>query len=395
MANESPFLLTKVECPICKTVNEFETVRVGAYTERERDTDFCPTEIQWRHPRYQAYNPLAFFTAVCSNCYYSREFTKSFKEWKSDTNFRTYRLKTVKEKHLDQLATADSVIKRIGEAVDMSRYPNESAILKLHLAIFDEQLADHFSQLDLGRFYLRIGWVFRGLGKGDNPDQQFLGGLMLEIDNRCSITETALKNFRDEVDVLDRHVMSHFEADQISSQLQARLAPFRERFRDELKAFRDPVEQVESRMESLNQLIAEYRAASLGGEGTSGGGGFGQFESFAGFLLDLKKSWNGIVVNEQEALRRAVNYYSEAFVEGRGISAGNQQMQAAYLIAELSRRIGDFDGAKQYFNTTIKLGQEFVYQNRQDQSRTALARKILELAMEQGRENMRALKSAR
>ena len=393
MANESPFLLTKVECPICKTVNEFETVRVGAYTERDRDTDFCPTEIQWRYPRYQAYNPLAFFAATCSHCYYSREFTKSFKEWKNDSSFRTYRLKTVKEKHLDRLATADSVIKRMGEAVDLSRYPSESAILKLHLAIFDEQLGDHFSQLDLGRFYLRIGWVFRGMGKGDNPDQQFLGGLMVEIDNRCSIMETALKNFRDEVDVLDRHVISHFEADQISSQLQAKMAPFREKFKAELKALRDPVEQVESRMESLNQLIAEYRAATLGGEGTSDGGGFGQYESFAGFLLGLKKGWNGIVVNEQEALRKAVKYYSEAFVEGRGIATGNQQIQAAYLIAELSRRIGDFDGAKQYFNTTIKLGQEFIYQNRQDQSRTALARKILELAMEQGRENMRALKS--
>ncbi len=33
MANDSPFYLTRLECPICKTLNEFETVRVGAYVE--------------------------------------------------------------------------------------------------------------------------------------------------------------------------------------------------------------------------------------------------------------------------------------------------------------------------------------------------------------------------
>ena len=152
MANESPFYLTRLECPICKTLNEFETVRVGAYVEKGRDTDFCPLKVEWRYPKYQSYNPLAYFTATCSNCYYTREFNNSYKEWKNDGNFRTYRLKTVKEKHLDQLATADSVIKKMGQGIDLAEYPSESAILKLHLAAFDELFAERPSQLDLGRF---------------------------------------------------------------------------------------------------------------------------------------------------------------------------------------------------------------------------------------------------
>ena len=53
MPNDSPFFLTKIECPICKTVNEFETVKVGAYIENGRDTDFCPKEILWRFPKYE------------------------------------------------------------------------------------------------------------------------------------------------------------------------------------------------------------------------------------------------------------------------------------------------------------------------------------------------------
>ena len=159
MTNESPFLLFKVECPVCKTINEFEQVRVGAYTEGGRDTDFCPQQIDWRYPKYQAYNPLVFFTATCSNCFYTRELTHRYKEWKNDNAYRTYQLPTIKTKHLEQLSTADSPIKMMGDTMDMQRFPNESAIIKLHLAIFDALLADHGlhaqAGADVGREQLR------------------------------------------------------------------------------------------------------------------------------------------------------------------------------------------------------------------------------------------------
>jgi len=160
MANVSPFFTSRIECPICKTINEIETVRVGAYTEKGRETDFSPSAIEWRNPKYQSRNPLLYFTATCSNCFYTREFNNSFKEWKKDANFTTYKLKAVKPQHLDQLAVADSPIKRLGEAIEITRFPNESAIIKLHLAVFDEALAEHPVHLDLGRFYLRMGWIF-------------------------------------------------------------------------------------------------------------------------------------------------------------------------------------------------------------------------------------------
>ena len=111
-------------------------------------------------------------------------------------------------------------------------------------------------------------------------------------------------------------------------------------------------------------------------------------------LSSLTNAWGGIVTSEQEALEKAVVHYKKAFADGRNISPGNQQIQASYLIAELSRRVGDYDEARQYFTSTIKTGQEFVYRNRNDQTRTALARKILELAIEQGRLNLEASRPA-
>lgn len=393
MPNDNPFFLSKVECPICKTLNEFETIKVGAFVENQRDTDFCPIEVTWKFPRYRGYNPLVFFTATCSNCFYTREFTNKYKEWKNDNQFRTYRLQAVKAKHLDQLATADSVIRLMGEAIDLSRYPNESAILKLHLAIFDERLADHPDDLDLGRCYLRIGWVFRSLDKNENPNTQYLKGLMLELDKKFASMKNNHGNYISDIDEFMSHFNSHFANDKIPTDIQAQMLTYKEKMGEEASKVTEYFERTRTQFDSLAEVINEYKVVTLGGDGKTGSGTqVGDAPSLVDFLLGVRAAWSGAVVNETEALEKAIYHYKQALENGRSIAKGNQQIQATYLIAELSRRIGDYDGAKQYFNSTIKYGQEFIYQNRRDQSRTALARKLLELAIEQGKLNLAASK---
>lgn len=393
MSNDSPFYMSRVECPICKNNNEFETVKVGAYYENGRDTDFCPREITWRYPRCQGYNPLVFFTATCANCFYTREFTNAFKEWKNDQNFRMYRLKTVKEKHLAQLAVGDSVLRSIGQVIDINRYPNESAILKLLLAVFDEQLAERYSNLDLGRFYLRIAWVFRDLDKGENPGMKFVSGLMAEVDRQFAKLKESVDQCRGDLEAFERHLSSHFESSQLSTEIKSRIEPYRNQFSPELQELKKSIVDSGDRVTGFASLIDEYKMAAFGSEVTGGCTQFGQYRSFSEFLMSLRRVWDGVVTSEREAVEKAVFHYKEAFAGGRDISPGNQQIQASYLIAELSRRIGNYDEARQYFNSTIKHGQEFIYQNRKDPSRTALARKILELAIEQGKMNMEALRA--
>lgn len=388
MTSDSPFFLAKVECPICKTINEFETVKVGAYSEGERDSDFCPSSVTWRYPKYQAYNPLAFFTVSCSNCYYTREFTNKFKDWKNDTTFRTYRLKGIKEKHLELLATSDSVIKKMGDTINLGSYPNESAIIKLHLAIMDETLNEHASHLDLGRFYLRIGWVFRYLGVSEPPHLSAARGLVSQIENSFEHVQNSLAGFSTSLDEFKNFVSNQSSSGDLSTELQSNLLPFKEKFEAELIELKNHLGSCYDDSAKLRNLVEEYRSAALGrSDGT--GCEFGAHASFVDFLSELSTQWDGIACSENEALEYAINHYKQAFTNGKDIAAGNQQIQAAYLIAELSRRVGDYDGAKQYFNSTIKLGQEFIYENRREQSRTALARKILELAIEQGRANLK------
>jgi hypothetical protein len=394
MPSESPFLSLKVECPICKTINEFELIKVGAYQEGGRDTDFCPTEIFWRFPRYQGYNPLVFFTAMCSNCFYTRELTNEYRDWKNDNSFKTYRLKAIRDKHLEQLSTADSVVKQMGSRCDTAQFPNESAILKLHLAIFDEQLFEHHSRLDLGRFYLRIAWIFRQSSKTENPQTVMLRGLIQELEQGTDRLIKGVGQIGPELADFVGTVTSQFAMEQLPTNIASRVLPYREQFSAMLAEFREQMTSMENRATAVSRLVDEFKVAALGGDTAGEGQRFGSYASFADFLMAMQRLWPQVVTNEREALVKAVDHYKASFSAGRDIAPGNQQIQASYLIAELSRRVGNFDQAKQYFSSTIKTGQEFIYQNRQDQSRTALARKILELAMEQGRAALAASRPA-
>lgn len=394
MSEQSPFLIYKIECPLCKTINEFELIRVGAFTEEGRDTDFSPMNVKWRFPRYQAFHPLVFFAAMCSHCYYTRELTTKFKDWKNDNHFRAYRLKPTREIHLKQMEETDSVIKLMGDHVDASRYPNESGILKLLLAICDEQLAGHYNDLDVGRFYLRIGWVFREMDKGENPHLLTLKGLIYELDKAYVGVSGAIESFSTSASKMTSEVRAHFEADQLSADMASRMLAYKDKYDSTLSDLNNAASSSTESLGALRKLLDDYKSDLLGAEGDVSGVKYFSHSSFGEFLTLLSKSWDGIVTSEKEALEKAVSHYKKAFSDGRHISPGNQQIQASYLIAELSRRVGDYDEARQYFTSTIKTGQEFVYRNRNDQTRTALARKILELAIEQGRLNLEALKPA-
>ncbi len=384
MTQESPFFLTKVECPICKTINEYETIKLGAYTERDRDTDFRPTDRTWRNPRYQAHDPLLYFTATCSNCLYTREFTQKFKDWKNDSYFKTYRLKVVKQKHLELLAASESVIKQIGQKLDAVRYPGETAVLKLILAIIDEKFNEKQNDLDLGRFYLRIGWLFRGMSEGSDPNEACLKGHLVDISKRLSGLRGTLEGFNAQIEQVRNAMQLHVSDERFSTDVKSRLMPLKEKFDRELGGILETSGQIERRLTDLNNAASESLPTSS--ENKTGTGYF-NYAAFSDFLGELAQKAEGIPVDEKQALTYSVDYYMAAFTSGKDIDKGNQMIQAAYLIAELSRRIGAFEQAKEYFNTTIRAGQEFVYKHRNDQSRTAMARKILELAIEQGRDN--------
>ncbi|MEE9442124.1 MAG: DUF2225 domain-containing protein [candidate division Zixibacteria bacterium] len=386
MGMDSPLFLTKIECPVCGTINEFETIRVGAYTEGERQTDFCPTIIKWRNPRYQKYHPLLFFTVTCSKCFYTREFNNAYKEWSKDNNFRIYRQKVIKEHHMEELSSGDSFVNVIGQSIDHEKYPDESAILKMSLAAYDELLYDHPAHLDLGRFYLRIAWMFRFMNAGNAtvdkaPRPMHIDDIERAINDLNNWMTGLSRNTEYLINAVDAYCVQVAGS---NSEIESE----KENYTQLIESLKDLGSNGTAILNDLKVQLKVSKASAGVVAGSGSGEAFYNCGSFSEFLSGLRRYWDGIACSEMEAIRIAVKYYIAAFESGKQIAKGNPTLQAAYLIAELSRQIGDHDTARQYFNNTIKTGQEFINEIRGDRIRTALARKILEMAMKQGKKNL-------
>lgn len=394
MSNESPFFLTKVECPVCKTINEFETIKVGAYVEDDHDTDFCPKGRRWRNPKYEVYNPLLFFMATCENCFYTREFNQSFRDWKNDVSFRTYRQKGIQSRHLEALAVDGSVLKMLGERLDPHGNPFGTAVVKFLLGVYDELLNEHPHKLDIGRFYLRIGWLFREHLGGANPTTLQSAHFAHDIEKACAKLRQAKDALAANVSSVSDLISAAFGKREGAMEQSAEFATVGESLKNNLARIAELQAALNDSIASMGQTVEENSRVlhQRQGNGQAGVIGFGGYPSLEDFLRQVKSRWEFAPLNEHDALMYAIEFYKSALEDGHEIQPGNQQIQATYLIAELSRRVARHVEAKLYFNNTIKAGQQFIFENRNDQTRTALAKKITELALAQGKANLAAIK---
>jgi tetratricopeptide (TPR) repeat protein len=387
MRDDIPYYMHKVECPVCKAINEFETIKVGAYEESGRDTDFRPIGIKWKNPKYQKFNPILFFMATCSNCYFTREYTPKFRDWKSDYAFRSYRLKPMKSQHVIMLAEDESILRSLGESLDSQGYPLQTAISKLLLGIFDELLSNKPINLDIARYFLRIGWLFRESTSGESAMQN-------AVLSHASAVEDRVRGLGIVFDSLDKARLSlRPSLDDLVEQSSQAAKPVVEEIQDgcqqALAFLAGASEQLESAISTLKKAV-QISSESVNGiyDGEALASSFAGQEPYTEFLRNLRESWELVPMSEHDALRFALQFYKKSYETGHEVSAGNQQIQVEYLLGELCRRLGRRDEAKRYFNNTIKSAQEFIYRYKGDATRTALARKILEMALAQGKLNL-------
>ena len=381
MANaQEPFSILKVECPVCGSINQYADIRPMSYRETGNDTDFCPLGRVWHNAAYQAYDPLWFFMASCAKCFYTRECTPEFTGWAKDATFKTYRQAGIREKHLAAAAAQNGIVQFLGSHIDAEKYPAESAIIKFVLGIYDELTTDRTSSLNVGRYFLRTAWLFRSQGT--------------PVDTQGS-TAALLKRWRAMVADADHALRAYdHKVAGIKTMFASDVAPM---LKDATEArVRDRsgevVQEMSASIAALLRSHAELAAVCDGVElavpaAASGGSAFHAFASFDQFLLKAKQLWNGVPVTEHEALLRACEYYKQAYETGSDVKEGVGQVQVAYLIAELSRRTGDFATADQYFNTMLKVGGQLASSRTENAATVNRTRKLLELGREQARLN--------
>jgi uncharacterized protein (DUF2225 family) len=393
---DSPFFMTKVECPVCSQINEFENIKAGAYTETGRDTDFCPKGRRWANPEYQRVNPLLYFMTTCPNCFYTHEFNESFKEWKKDQPFVTHRLSLIRERHKGELKQEESLINRLGQALDPQGHPFESAVIKLVLGIYNEKMTEKPNVLDLGRYFLRIAWLYREHQEAKATPHKMEKLDLTSLEKTLRALQSNFQNHEDKIYDLKNSVDACFCNPMGVDESGQKREEFKIKCLGGLDEIQEHLSSLQESLNELTDICAQIHNFSSTSESENTKTTPGILErlvvgddknhlTFVNFLSSLKEIWPEIPLNEYEAMKLALKYYKQSYQEPSDITQKNQTIQAAYLIAELSRRVGDCEEAENYFKEAKRTGQDFIRRNQDDPNKIALAQKIVELATKQGK----------
>ena len=378
MKKVSSFTIYKVKCPVCGTLNRFKGIMPKAYVETGRDTDFRPAVADFEDSGQKVRNPLLYFMATCRNCFFTHELNREFIEWENSSEFKSPGFKASKRKHVQELKRKEDLIRRMGKALKPSKDPFGSSAIKFLLGIYDESLKPDSSSYNLARYYLRVAWIFRE-EKEREKSAWIKENLTVEsLDETLKSIQVQHSDYLEKVQRLKGLV--EFESSSGYSagdkKTKSHCSFLMDRMTKELESLKDSLDRL--------QGIFRDNQNKPSARGSSG-------VRFDDFLFDLKMDWPGVPVNEKEALELSLENYKKSLTQNL---RGSRIIQIPYLIGELSRRIGDLSAAREYFDLTIDAGNDFIQQNKDDQVKTALAQKILQMAHQQkevilrGREKM-------
>jgi hypothetical protein len=368
--NLSPLEPVLVTCPACGKSYLEQRLNPQSYRVTASDTDFYPSQRVWLNSQINQVNPLAYFMQVCPNCFFTVEAngSSSLKSAQLVTENPQQQLQI--ERHKELLPKPGSGLDKLAHGYRIAEDPFSKVVLKFLLGIFDEKLKDHYSNYNLGRYYLRLAWVFRegqNWEKANLPkDWPTLGQNLKELSERHEKYLGPVEKLRG---LLDEKFLSLD---------QDREEPGKQHY-----SYDEILRQLEKEVVPDGQKPEEIWGQTKSHEGDNFG--FSRpvqnFFDLSGFLLDLKSIWPGVPLNETEALKFSLSYYHQYF-ESLQEESGARKIQTAYLIGELSRRAGEYPQSRKFFNLAIALGHDSL-QMEKETYRTAFTQKIIDLAAQQ------------
>jgi uncharacterized protein (DUF2225 family) len=359
-------------CPACNRGFLEQRLSPHSYRVVESDTDFYPAKKIWKSAELSNFSPLSYFMQTCPGCHFTVEANGSSFYQDPSHNPDNPQLRLQVERHAAELAYPDSLIGKLVNRYGVSKQNFERVVIRFLLGIYDEKLKDYYSNYNLGRYYLRLGWVFReNRNLNLTRHSEDLTALQKNLEDLADRQHSYLDQIEKLKDTLDRNFLT------LSGESSPAI--------DSERLFQMLIEKLNQQVlpagENTEHLLEQLRQkASLNGS----------FEaadpeaqvSLASYLLDLKTIWPGVPLNETEALKIAVSYYHQYFDSlPKGASTG-PKLQTAYLIGELWRRVGDYDMSRKFFSLAITLADQCV-RKETESYRSAFARKITDLANQQ------------
>ena len=160
MAKETPFVPVKIKCPFCAMESTQRYVKSRMYQPDIVEEDTHVATYKWENPEFSNVRPNFYHIWHCPTCHFCDE-----KEVFREADNSGGKLELIKEKLLVYSRMPNSIIARVGSAIDFSTdiYSVDSAIVAHLLAIYEQELLSvNMRQYPkLARFYLRTAWLFR------------------------------------------------------------------------------------------------------------------------------------------------------------------------------------------------------------------------------------------
>ena len=150
--NKTPFLVKKVQCPVCKFRSDQRRFKLKIYGEKNVDLDKHIQLYNWIDKDFNKYHPPLYYLWHCPNCY----FTESFMDFENPgkqlwSNFRI--LKDIFSEKTQDDPKIEKLVSWLSKGIDYDNMNYVQAV-RLHLlANFIQLLPDD----ELDRDSLKIG----------------------------------------------------------------------------------------------------------------------------------------------------------------------------------------------------------------------------------------------
>jgi len=167
----NPFITKEVACPVCEKKSPQRRIKGHLFVEKSRDVDLRPTAIQRAKTGLEHIHPLVYYLWHCPHCRYTA-WPGVFENPVKALPLTIAKYRAVFLEPLGQEQAAGRVLERLAlglEAADLDFFLGVKAHL---LAIFQLLLIQSQTgvrdSLNLGRYYLRLSWLYRELAeRGD------------------------------------------------------------------------------------------------------------------------------------------------------------------------------------------------------------------------------------
>ncbi len=160
MAKETPFVAVKVKCPFCEMESTQRYIKSRMFQPEVVEEDSHVATYRWENPEFAQVRPNFYHVWHCPACHFCDE--KEIFRGEDNTGGK---LEMIKEKLLIHSRMPNSLIARLGAAIDFSKdsYHVDSAIVAHLLAIYEQELlsVNMRQYAKLARFYLRTAWLYR------------------------------------------------------------------------------------------------------------------------------------------------------------------------------------------------------------------------------------------